>query len=453
MQQLPTIGEAIQQIADGRLTPLELVEHCLSRIRQFDDRVRAWVLVDQEGALREAQRLTELAKKKRLVGPLHGIPIGIKDVIDVAGWPTRAGSPLRANAPPAEKDAPIVAKLRKAGAIILGKTVTTEWACFDPPPTRNPWNLNHTPGGSSSGSAAAVAMEMCMAALGTQTGGSIIRPAAYCGVCGLKPTFGVFDMEGIVPVSFHLDHVGPLARSVGDLFAVFSAFAIRAHSWSYMEDFPRWRLCLLRPFFLMEAEEQVQRVFEPLWRRLSATAPCSPDADLPASFAEVHANHWRIMAVDAAAYHRRTYESSPQAYGPKVRSLLESGRATSALDYSAALQHRIRFQDEMRALFMPDLQRSAEGQENFDIKYLVMPATTTTAQGAESTGDPRFNSPWSYAGLPAITVPCGLSDTGLPVGLQLVGCDGSDIGLLKVAAWCEQQIGFSSRPPLLHEAY
>ena len=152
-------------------------------------------------------------------GPLHGIPIGIKDIIDVAGLPTRAGSPLRENYPAAAADAPLVAALRQAGAIILGKTVTVEFACFDPSPTRNPWDaeLRHTPGGSSSGSAVAVAMGMCFGALGTQTGGSLVRPASYCGIATLKPTFGLLSREGIVPVSYHLDHPGPMARTVGDL--------------------------------------------------------------------------------------------------------------------------------------------------------------------------------------------------------------------------------------------
>ena len=223
MDQLPTIAEAVAAIKRQELTPAELLEHCLGRIDEFEERIRAWVLVDRDGARGEAQRLTRMALDGQMAGPLHGIPIGVKDIIDVAGMPTKAGSPLRENISPAAQDAPVLANLRRAGAIILGKTVTTEWACFDPPPTRNPWNLHHTPGGSSSGSAAAVAMEMCLAALGTQTGGSIIRPAAYCGVVGLKPTYGTISMEGIVPVSQRLDHVGPIVRDVKDATALFDA--------------------------------------------------------------------------------------------------------------------------------------------------------------------------------------------------------------------------------------
>src|SRR3954447_3644898 len=198
--ELPSIAKATHDIREGLLRPIDLVEHCLAQIEQLESKVKAWVLVDSAGARREAQRLAKLQEDGEDLGPLHGIPVGIKDIIDVAGWPTKCGSPLR-EGHLASRDAAVVAALRKAGAIILGKTVTTEWACFDPPPTRNPWNLDHTPGGSSSGSAAAVATEMCMAALGTQTVGSIIRPAAFCGVSGLKPGFGELSMDGIAPLT------------------------------------------------------------------------------------------------------------------------------------------------------------------------------------------------------------------------------------------------------------
>src|SRR5688572_20494240 len=228
MPELPSIAKAARDMHTGELTPVDLVEHCLARIDELDSQIQAWVMVDRAGARKEAERLTKLAADDDWLGPLHGIPVGIKDIIDVAGWPTKCGSPLRANHV-AQRDAAVVTALRNAGAILLGKTVTTEWACFDPPPTRNPWNIEHTPGGSSSGSAAAVAADMCLAALGTQTGGSIIRPAAYCGVAGLKPGYGELPMEGIAPLTLHLDHVGPIARRVSDLYVVWQALAAGAH--------------------------------------------------------------------------------------------------------------------------------------------------------------------------------------------------------------------------------
>ncbi|MHB8866611.1 MAG: amidase, partial [Pirellulaceae bacterium] len=217
-----TLTHARDAIESGAAKPIDLVERCLAAIDRWDDDLKAWVHVDRAGARAAAKALTNAPWEDALRGPLYGIPIGIKDIIDVAGMPTRAGSPLRQQHV-ADADAEIVARLRAAGAIILGKTVTTQFACFDPPETRNPRNLQRSPGGSSSGSAVAVATGMCLAALGTQTGGSIIRPASYCGVVGFKPTFGAWSMKGIVPVSVHLDHVGPLAMAVEDIWHIWQA--------------------------------------------------------------------------------------------------------------------------------------------------------------------------------------------------------------------------------------
>src|SRR5437868_14211758 len=185
---MQTIHEAAAAIRGKQITPVDLVEQCLKNIDRWEEHIRAWVFVDREGALEEAKRLTEELKRGQYRGPLHGIPIGVKDIFDVFDWPTAAGSKLWANSI-ARKDATVVANLRSAGAVFLGKTVTTQYASFDPPVTRNPWNLERTPGGSSSGSAAALATGMCLGALGSQTGGSITRPASYCGVAGCKPTY------------------------------------------------------------------------------------------------------------------------------------------------------------------------------------------------------------------------------------------------------------------------
>ncbi|MBI3836526.1 MAG: amidase, partial [Planctomycetia bacterium] len=219
-----SLVEAAAAIRRGDSTPLELVADCCTRINRFDSQVHAWVVVDASAAFQAAERLTRELADGWWRGPLHGIPLGIKDLVDVEGFPTRAGSPLTETAP-ARQDATVVARLRAAGAIILGKTVTTEFACFDPSPTRNSWNLANTPGGSSSGSAAALALSMCLGAIGSQTGGSITRPASYCGVAGCKPTFGRVSRSGVVPVSFHLDHVGPMARTAADCAVLLKAIA------------------------------------------------------------------------------------------------------------------------------------------------------------------------------------------------------------------------------------
>jgi len=431
MNQLPRIRDAVAAIKRCELTPVDLVEHCLARINQFDDRIHAWVSLDQDGARREAERLTQLAARGEIVGPLHGVPIGVKDIIDVAGMTTKAGSPLREGVPSAMHDAPVIANLRVAGAIILGKTVTTEWACFDPPLTRNPWNLQHTPGGSSSGSAAAVAMEMCAAALGTQTGGSISRPAAYCGVCGLKPSYQPEMMEGIVPVSFHLDHVGPLARGADDLDIVRAAMMGRETPPPHAE--PPKALQLLRPFFLDEADDEVRGIFEAALGRLSSQMRIENDFTLPDAFAAVRQHHWRIMAVEAAAVHRRQFAATPERFGPKVASLIREGLATSAVDYADSLDHQRRLRLEMMRRRDP---------------CMITPATPSTAPGLDTTGDAKFNAPWSYLGLPTTIIPCGTARNGLPVGLQVVGHYGGERELLRITRWIEQQIPFDVRPDL-----
>jgi aspartyl-tRNA(Asn)/glutamyl-tRNA(Gln) amidotransferase subunit A len=428
---LPKIEDALAMMQSGQLTPTDLVEHCLARIDRFDGQLRAWVVVDADGARREAQRLTDLARRGEFVGPLHGIPVGVKDIIDVAGMPTRCGSPLRENAPPAESDATVVAILRRAGAVILGKTVTTEWACFDPPPTRNPWNLAHTPGGSSSGSAAAVAAEMCMAALGTQTGGSILRPAAYCGVCGLKPSFAPEMMDGIAPVSFHLDHVGPLARSISDLVVVFEAMRGREMVTATSD----LDIALVEDYFRQQSSATLQRAFDDAWRGIAASLPTATDRIvLPESFGEVHRQHWCIMAVEASEVHRAAFSKNPNDFGPKVRGLIQEGMGTYLHDYVAALRHQMQFRRDLMTAAQP-------------AGVWAMPTTPATAPGPETTGDARFNAPWSYAGWPALTLPCGLSQ-GLPVGLQLVAPPNCEASLLQGAAWIEQQLGWDARPTM-----
>jgi aspartyl-tRNA(Asn)/glutamyl-tRNA(Gln) amidotransferase subunit A len=428
ISRLPNISKAVDAIRRGELFPLDLVDYCLIRIEQLEPRVRAWVSVDAEGARREAARLGTLARAGSVVGPLHGIPIGIKDIIDVAGWPTRAGSPLRFDHI-AAKDAEIVERLRRAGAIILGKTVTTEFASFDPPPTRNPWNLEHTPGGSSSGSAAAVALEMCCAAIGSQTGGSIVRPASYCGVAGLKPTLYSVSLEGVVPLSPNLDHGGPLARSVADLGVLYQVLqrvdSAPANSWTP-------KLSWSKGFFWDRADKEVRQVTEQAVRLLGDMVENRDWQEMPASFSEVHACHRCLMAVDAAEYHRATFAAQRNEYGRHIAGLIEEGLHASAVDYAHALRLQKQF--------------STEFQNALGTTILVTPSTPTPAPGLETTGDPAFNSPWSFAGVPTVTIPCGLASNGLPCGLQLIAAKLDEGSLLAAAEECERRLGFADRP-------
>ena len=432
---LPTIVQTASRIASGEISPCDLVQFCLDRIRRFDEALQAWVVVADQSAVAEATRLERFARRGKLLGPLHGIPIGIKDIIDVAGLPTKAGSPLREHHV-ASRDAPLVSRLRRAGAIILGKTVTTQFASFDPPPTRNPWNLDHTPGGSSSGSAAAVATQMCQVAIGTQTGGSIVRPASYCGIAGLKPSYGTIDCMGVVPVSRTLDHPGPMARRVSDLALLFQILNQRAdRTVNHRQLAQTPRLQKVETFFLEEADDDVVAALQPAFARLAPAIMGKRPFALPATFQELHLMHRRIMAAEAAQVHRTDFELAADRFAPCVSELIQEGLAMRAVDYAAAMEHRFQFQQSMR-------QRLDPGT------VLIMPATNTAApRGLETTGDPSFQSPWSYAGLPVVSLPAGRNADGMPCSIQFVGAAGRDELVLAAAAWSERVLDLGWDPP------
>ena len=407
MTRLPAIPQAAKAFRDGTLTPPALLQTCLDRIDRFDDQIRAWVLVDRDAAMEAASRAEAELQSGTDRGPLHGIPLGIKDIIDIKGLPTKAGSPLREDHV-ASEDAPVVAALRRAGAVLMGKTVTVEFACFDPSPTRNPWEpKHHTPGGSSSGSAAAAVMENCLGALGTQTGGSLVRPSTYCGIATCKPTFGAVNTRGIVPVSPHWDHAGPMARTVGDLRAILSALIPLAPPAAEANLPPT--LGILEEFFMEEADPAVERTIRKAAGKLSDAGAKIVATPLPFDFRQFRQIHATVMAADAAAYHRDNFAQHPQAYGPLISQMLRDGLSYSAVDYAAALIRR----DELRA--------AAAGMFQ-DVDALIMPSTDTTAPATrETTGISKFQAPWSCIGAPVVSIPCGLAEDSMPVGLQIVG--------------------------------
>jgi aspartyl-tRNA(Asn)/glutamyl-tRNA(Gln) amidotransferase subunit A len=427
------IWRAAPRIRDGDLHPLDLVDTCLERIDQLDSTLRAWVVVDRDGARADADRLGAEAAAGRYRGPLHGVPIGVKDLLDVRGMPTRAGSQIT-DPNPVPEDSRVVAHLRDAGAILLGKTVTTEFAWIDPPPTRNPWNVSRTPGGSSSGSAAAVAANMCLAAVGSQTGGSLTRPASYCGVASCKPTWGLVSTEGILPMSRRLDHVGPIAQSVVDLAYMLDGMT-RGHGLVdrfaklLSEDKPP-RLGQIAEFFNDHASPEIVEATTAALAALRRSGANIVTAALPDGFAEVHVMHRRIMSADTARVHAQRFPSASGQHPPYLRSLLEEGHRVTDEAYQEAVAHQERFQRAADSLF-----------NGFDA--LVTPATPTTAPSAlPTTGDPIFNSPWSYSGLPTVSIPCGVAPDGLPIALQLIGSRGDDANLLAVAAWCERKLEY-----------
>ena len=431
------------QLSTGTLSPVELVKSCLDQIDKCESQVAAWELVDRDGALKEARRIEQRLRQRRSVGALAGIPIGIKDILDVAGWPTKAGSRLRTNHV-AQRDAEVVRKLREADAIVLGKTVTTEFASFDPPRTANPWNTMRTPGGSSSGSAAAVATGMCLAALGTQTGGSVIRPASYCGVFGFKPSYGAISLRGVVPLSPRLDHVGIMARSADDLGPVLAhiaksrrlarfhmemqLYAAGAQSTSSKQASRPYRLLQLVGERLPVVELKVAGGVQAALQRLASDYSIETTT-LPCDLAAIAVHHYRMMAVEAAHVHREAFEREPHQFGPRISELIETGLNTKAVDYVESLRY----------------QKSAKQLVNAWLReqrvILLMPATTSVAPTRETTGNPAWNSPWSYLGLPSLTIPCGLVD-GLPIGLQLVGAHDADQVVIAAAQAIAAQCAF-----------
>jgi len=441
-----SLSDMIRQIGRRRLSPVTLMESLLQRIDSLEPRIKAWVTIDREEVLREARRHHDEVKRGKVRGPLHGIPIGVKDIFYTAGMKTTGGSKIFENFIPSHNST-AVDLLKKAGAIVLGKTATTEFAYADPAPTCNPWNLEHTPGGSSSGSAAAVATGMCPAALGSQTGGSILRPAAYCGVVGLKPTYGRISRYGVFPLSWTLDHVGFLTRSVADaaiLLNVLAGYDPKDPTTSKepVPDYPRFsrslrrgpRIGVIREFFAEKAEEQVWAHTEKILAKLKKAGAQVAEVKMPSSFSVVQEAHRIIMRAEGAAFHERLYQKHSDQYPPKLRELVEIGLLIPSVDYLRAQKIKRQFRREMEQV-----------TSQFDC--LLTPTTSSPAPpGLASTGDPWFQVPWSLSGLPTITLPSGLSQEGLPLGLQLVAGPFWEKKLLATAWWCEKIIHLSIWP-------
>ncbi len=423
---------SVRRIHDQGIPAEQVIDECLERIARLDSELHAWVGWDRNNSLTAARELDMRRKAGEAPGVLWGIPLGIKDLFDVAGMPTGCGFGPWETGEPSRDDGPLVQRLRRAGGVVLGKTVTTQFACFDPPPTRNPWNLGRTPGGSSSGSAVAVAAGMCLGALGSQTGGSIIRPAAFCGIAGYKPSWGRFPVEGVFPAAPSLDVPGPMAGGVHDLWVLEGVLSeagapelrIRLEA----EGTRPGRLGILGGRFAQVAAADCAALFEQTLSRLSRAGLFVADCPLPASFDTVLENHRTVMLTEIAAGHVQRFRDLRPHYLPRMSALIEEGSQRRGVDYVLARQHQREFSQDMDRLF-----------EECDI--LACPATPGGAPGPETTGDPTFNSPFSYCGLPAVTIPMGLDSDGLPLGLQLIGRRNGDRELLLAALWCEAVLG------------
>jgi Asp-tRNA(Asn)/Glu-tRNA(Gln) amidotransferase A subunit family amidase len=413
----------------GEFSSLQLTEALLARIAEREAGTGAWAWCDPAAA-RACARAADATPAESL---LHGIPVGIKDIMHTAGIPTGMGSPIFDGFVP-ETSAEAVQRIEAAGGFVLGKTVTAELAYFTPGKTRNPWHPAHTPGGSSSGSAAAVAAGMVPVALGTQTNGSVIRPAAYCGVVGFKPSAGSVPGAGIQPFSPTLDQVGLFVREVQDAGLVAAVLTGDADLLELHPLAPPPRLLAVRSPVWPEAEPVQQAMFEACIAALRAAGAAVVERELPATFSDAHAVHRTIMAFEAAKQLAPLLSEHAAQLSAPLRQIVAEGLGIDSEHYHAALARRL----ELR-------QALAEFLSGADA-IVTPPAAGEAPATLAHTGSPSFCTIWSLTGAPALTFPVGLGPQGLPLGLQLVGRADDDANLLAAAGWCAAHIGFTRRP-------
>ncbi len=422
-----TASEAAAQIAGGKITSEALVQACLHRIIEREDAVGAWIFLDPDMALAAARARDAEASR----GPLHGIPIAVKDIIDTADMPTELGSKIYAGRRPA-RDATCVARLRDAGALVLGKTVTTEFATFTPGKTRNPHNPAHTPGGSSSGTAAAVADFMVPAGFGTQTSGSVIRPASFCGVCGFKPSHSMVPLGGVLVLVPAFDCVGYMARSFDDLALIHGVLGGDGDP-APLADGPDGpgrppRIGLCRSHLWDQAEPAGVAAFEEAAQQLTALGAETAEIDLPAGFAPLEEVHGVIMSVALSRSLKSEYDNHRDKISERLRTRIEQGLACPPDRFIRAVEAAARCRSEIETVFG-------------DFDALLTPAARGEAPaGLSATGHPTFNMVWTLLQLPCATVPGLHGPSRLPVGVQLVGRRGDDRRLLSAAKWLHRRL-------------
>ncbi len=403
--------EALAAIESGTLTSEKLVRDCLDRIAERDPVVKAWVHLNPDLALAQAK-----AADAANGGLLRGIPVGVKDIIDTYDMPTGHNSPIFEGTQPFG-DAACVALCRTANAVIMGKTVTTEFANRHPGPTTNPHNPAHTPGGSSSGSAAAVADGHVPLAFGTQTGGSVIRPAAYCGVIGYKPTFGDFSRVGIKMQCHSVDTLGLMARTLDDI-ALFRAAMLKLPPVAIDRGVSAPRIGFLRTPIWDEAEPDTKALLEETAKKLGAT-----DVSFTSAFKDILDDHAAITGWESLRNYADERLRNPDKVSAELMAGMKRSEAITLDRYIAAQRKTVAFKAFIDSLF-----------DSVDV--LLCPSAPGEApEGVEYTGDPRFNSIWTLAGTPCVTLPVGTGDMGLPLGIQLVGLRHADDRLLSHSAW------------------
>ena len=428
-----TAAEARSQIAEGRLTSVDLVKACLDRIMATDEGIGAWAHVDAMGALEQAEQLDDIRRKGNALGALHGVPVGLKDIFDVKGLPTECGTPARKGYV-APSDSAVAARLRDAGAVILGKTVTTEFAFLNPAHTSNPHNPAHTPGGSSSGSAAAVAAGHVPLAIGTQTNGSVIRPASFCGIFGYKPTRGMISRSGVLQTSVMLDQIGVFARSLED--AGMLADALAGYDPRDTASFARPRPSAasganaeppVEPDFAWidmpyhdRLSDDARAGFEEIMQALDGHVERIP---APKSLGDLVRHQQVVHEYEIARHLADDFDRHWDLISLKLQAVVERGRGYSDAQYAESLA-------------------MVGGAENFfaaffhDYDAVLAPSSAGEAPlKSEGTGDPVFCTVWTVAGLPCVNLPLLSGSAGLPIGVQLIGQAERDDRLMRTANW------------------
>lgn len=425
--------EAARRLAAGEMSAVDYAQALIERFDAVEPEVLAWAQFDREALLEQAEQADDRHRRGLAVGPLSGIPVGVKDIIDTRFVLTERGTPLHAGRMP-RADAALVKNLRRAGGLMMGKTVTTELATYAPGKTRNPHNAGHTPGGSSSGSAAAVAAGMVPLAIGTQTNGSMIRPASFCGVVGFKPSFGLIPRSGVLVQSPPLDQIGVFGRSVEDVAMLAQALCGDDPADSTTSPIPKPplqsvaasdpplppKLAFIRTAFWNRLDEDAREAFEECADVLGTHIEA---LDLPLDIEQAVQTHRLIMEADIAASYADEYARGKEMLSNSLRSQIERGMQTSAVDYRRAVESIADMQEALDEVF-----------DHFDA--ILTPATLGTAPaGLESTGDPLMCTLWTLTGLPAVSLPLLHGANGLPLGVQLVGRREDDARLLRTARW------------------
>jgi aspartyl-tRNA(Asn)/glutamyl-tRNA(Gln) amidotransferase subunit A len=455
-----TLSEASELVSASKVSPVELTQACLSRIERLNPELNAFITVTADSALAEARQAESDIQRGRWKGPLHGIPIALKDLVDTAGVRTTAASGLFKDRIPA-KDAEIVRRLKASGAVLLGKLNLHEVAYGASSvisyfgPVRNPWDVNYSTGGSSGGSGAAVAAELCYGAIGSDTGGSIRIPAAYCGIVGLKPTYGRVSTRGVIPLAWSLDHIGPMTRSVRDAALMLNVIAGYDPEDTSSTDVPTQdysgaletktsalRIGIPRAPFYEGLHPEIQTAIEAALSILGDLTSSEREVQVPA----FNDDAMLILKVEAYAYYRRYVEKSPELFQPATLSRIRRGAETSAAEYIDARRQLDQSRRSSSELFraVDLLITPTTTLPPFTIAELLADPDQLRAKEVLSTPNTR---PFNLLGLPAVSVPCGFTSKGLPIGLQITGAAGQEAIVLSLAHAYEGATEWHKRKP------